>query len=93
MPILACFTIRLFHLPWASFPPSVTLRFLVPAPPIPPVFLVVVYGFWWAAGVAANPYLRQRGATVFVRHLLLYFVVWFVLAKVLFNPGPLGFLL
>jgi hypothetical protein len=53
----------------------------------------VLYGVWWAKGVAGNPYLRRRGGTVFLAHALTYIVAWLVLTKLLFAPGALRGLL
>jgi len=53
----------------------------------------VLYGVWWAKGVAGNPYLRRRGGKVFLNHALTYIVAWLVLAKILFAPGALRGLL
>ncbi len=63
--------------------------------PEPPWLVVwaALYGFWWAVGAAGNPYLRRRGATVFLAHALTYIAAWLLLAKLLFNPGGLRELL
>ena len=71
---------RGFRVPW------------YPATP-PVVLLAVVYGVWWAAGVAVNVYLRRRGFREFVAHAVLYVVSWLVLVGLFFRPGPLTSLL
>jgi hypothetical protein len=53
----------------------------------------LIYGFWWAAGVAANPYLRRRGPAVFAINFALYITSWIVITRFLYPPGALGDLL
>jgi hypothetical protein len=59
----------------------------------PGLMLAVPYGVWWAAGVAANPYLRRRGVGVFVGYTALFYVAWFIVARFAFPPGGLWGLL
>jgi hypothetical protein len=53
----------------------------------------LLYGLWWARGIAAHPYLRRRGFETFMAHAVLFAVVWFVLFDQLLNPGGLEWLL
>jgi hypothetical protein len=68
------------------------LEVLALTPP-PAIIGTLLYGLWWARGIAAHPYLRRRGFGVFAVHTVLFAVVWFVLFKRLLNPGGLEWLL
>jgi hypothetical protein len=52
-----------------------------------------VFGVWWAAGMAANPYGRWRGRRAWLGYALVYGAVWFAVARILFPMGSLGDLL
>ena len=72
----------------AQFPMKFTYKL---APPELPVLLLAgVYGVWWAAGMASNPYNRIRGVRAFLGFGLLFAGVWVSLTWLLFPVGALG---
>ncbi len=75
----------------ATFPMKFTYALPTPDPAV--VLMVGVYGAWWAAGMAANPYNRVRGFRAFVGFALLYGGSWAIIARVLFPAGALDALL
>lgn len=75
----------------APFP----MKFTYPLPPaeLPAMLLDGLYGVWWAAGMAANPYNRVRGMRAFLHFTALYVVGWVIVTRVLFPVGALEALL
>jgi hypothetical protein len=66
----------------------------VPGVSSPPAVLISgVYGLWWAAGMAANPYNHVRGLRAFFGFALLYAGVWAIIVRLLFPVGPLDVVL
>ena len=78
-----------------SFHVVTTLRVLYEFPPERPPVAVLAgfYAVWWAWGVSANRYLRERGMKVFYTSALLYVAVWLILTRIFFDPGALVHLL
>jgi len=65
----------------------------LPPPSVDADLLAGVYGLWWAAGLAKNPYDRARGVRGFLMYGGLYAACWLLLTRVLFPVGPLETLL
>jgi hypothetical protein len=60
----------------------------------PPLMLPAgLYALWWARGVCVNPYQRKRGFNVLLVNWFVFMAAWFILTRVLLNPGPLEDLL
>jgi hypothetical protein len=55
--------------------------------------VAMLYAAWWAAGVAANPFLARRGLSVWLVNFWIFLGVWLLLAFVLFAPSGLESLL
>jgi len=76
---------------YASFP----VEFSYSGPPraLSVALLGVAYGLWWATGIAANPYNRERGIFQVLRLAVAYTVAWVIVTKVLFPLGVMNALL
>ena len=55
--------------------------------------VAMLYAAWWAAGVAANPYLARRGLSVWLVNFWIFLGVWLLLTFVVLAPNGLGELL
>ena len=84
---------------YGLFPPQVQAEFPVKftytldPPELPTMLLAGVYGLWWAAGMASNPYNRIRGIRAFLGFGLLYASAWATVTRLLFPVGALRELL
>ncbi|NOX58998.1 MAG: hypothetical protein GXP29_09100 [Planctomycetes bacterium] len=59
-----------------------------------PLWLVVgPFGVWWAIGMAANQFDRDRGCASILAHGLAFFGSWLLIRDFLFAPGALDALL
>ena len=81
------------HPPQAQAEWPFTFTYTLPPPELPVMLLAGVYGAWWAAGMASNPYNRVRGIAPFLGFGLLYAGMWLLVARVLFPAGALEALL
>ena len=79
--------------PQAQGPFPMTFTYTLAPPELPAKLLPGVYGAWWAAGMAANPYNRLRTLRAYLGFALLYAGSWAIMAWVLFPAGPLDALL
>ena len=61
----------------------------------PPTFFVIVllYAFWWARGVTANPYSQRTGFEWWILHFVIYIAAWLALYHLVFPPDALEALL
>lgn len=75
--------------PQAQATIPVTFTYTLPTPDPAVMLMAGVYGAWWAAGMAANPYNRARGIRAFFGFALLYAGSWTIVASVLFPAGAL----
>ncbi|MBP7748175.1 MAG: hypothetical protein KA383_18840 [Phycisphaerae bacterium] len=57
---------------------------LTSAPAVPLAVLAITYALWWAAGVAVNPYLLQRGRAAFMLNAVVFLVACYLLGRVAF---------
>ncbi len=63
------------------------------APDLPIGLLGAGYGLWWATGIAANPYNRERGIRPFLKLCVLYGAAWTLVTQILFPLGMMHVLL
>lgn len=76
---------------YVSFP--VEFSYSGPPPVLSLALLGVVYGLWWAIGIAANPYNRGRGLLQAPKLGVVYAVAWAIVTKILFPLGMMNVLL
>lgn len=79
--------------PEAQSPWPFKFTYKLAPPELPAILLAGVYGMWWAAGMALNPYNRIRGIRAFLGFVLLYAGMWVTITRLLFPVGVLEKLL
>lgn len=96
---LCAVMVAIWHGYYELFPPQAqapfpfTFNYGIPISESPVTLMAVVYGVWWAIGMASNPYNRVRGIRAFFGFAVLFGGSWATVAWVLFPARALDALL